>query len=90
MVDYSVHVARCGYTKIWPSSVWCPVCGKTSIVRRAMPLYLPKPRTKGGDRVVIYVCLACYNNNSKFNYPTVESLMEATNGLRRKEPSENT
>lgn len=84
MIDYSLHVPQCGYTKIWPTEVWCPVCRKWSIVRRAKPMYIPKPRSKGGDRVVIYVCSSCYNKYSKLNCSTVAELMEKTDGLRLK------
>lgn len=82
MIDYTLHVPQRGYMKVWPTSVWCPICRKWSITRRAMPLYIPKPRTEGGDRVVIYVCQACYNTYSKLNCTSLNELMDKTHDLR--------
>ena len=59
---YQEHRPRYGYTKIWPTSPWCPLCSRNSIARgkTGRPLYIPADPKMAGERCVIYVCQSCY------------------------------
>ena len=60
---YETHYPQQGYKKVWPESLWCPICQRNGIIRDGAhkPLYVPKRGVEGGERMVYYVCISCYN-----------------------------
>ena len=75
---YETHNPRHGYKKIWPSSLWCPVCEKNGIIRDGFhrPFYIPKPAIEGGERIVIYTCTTCYARYSSLIVLTLQDLKD--------------
>lgn len=72
---YETHNPQCGYRKVWPESLWCPICAKNGIIRDGAhkPLYVPKRGMSEGEKVVIYVCNSCYQ---RYRFVSVQSVKD--------------
>ena len=75
---YEEHWPQLGYEKRWPDSIWCPICGKNSIMRpkAQKAFYVPRRDLQGGERVCIYVCNTCNHRYKGLSLLTVNEFKE--------------
>ena len=75
---YETHYPQKGYQKVWPISLWCPICEKNGIIREGAhkPLYVPKRGMQGGERRVYYVCISCHTQYRNLTCYTLQETKE--------------
>lgn len=75
---YEAHWPQLGYRKVWPESIWCPICGINNIMRpkAQKAFYVPRRGISGGERACIYVCNTCNQRYKSLSLLTIEEFKE--------------